>query len=311
MYDNIDLRLTAQDAGGVDLLDEIPGRLTRCSQTFYDNGQASVVGYNGLLKIRVTSQVLKIQDSSLCKWYLGDNFQGMSRGDAKNSIEKLSDLLHLPMERANVTRIDAAHNFIMKHEKQIYFTHLGDLQHYQRLQQPNGLYYSTANKTLLFYEKVHEQTDKGQPIPEMYRGRQVLRYEQRYKKRLLQSFNLPEIKASALYDPAFYVGLVDRWRNDYEKIKKINDIQIDYTMIKTKKDQARQAILFYVQQRGGELTVINEIREAYKKGELTKKQAYDLREQVEEACRADQLTTTSDVIQELDKKVKEAARYYL
>ena len=82
-------------------------------------------------------------------------------------------------------------------------------------------------------------------------------------------------------------------------------------MIKTKKDQANQAILFYVTQRGGELPVINEIREAYKKGELTKKQAHDLRQQVEEACKSDMLTSSSDVILELDKKVKEAARFYL
>ena len=82
-------------------------------------------------------------------------------------------------------------------------------------------------------------------------------------------------------------------------------------MIKTKKDQANQAILFYVTQRGGELQVINEIREAYKRGELTKKQAHDLRQQVEAACKSEVMTSSSDVIQELDKKIKEAARFYL
>lgn len=82
-------------------------------------------------------------------------------------------------------------------------------------------------------------------------------------------------------------------------------------MIKTKKDQANQAILFYVTQRGGELQVINEIKEAYKRGELSKSQAHDLRQQVEQACRCDVMTSSSDVIHELDKKVKEAARFYL
>ena len=82
-------------------------------------------------------------------------------------------------------------------------------------------------------------------------------------------------------------------------------------MIKTRKDQARQALLFYIQERGGELKVINEIREAYKRRELTKKRAHDLRKQIEEACKSDVMTCSSDVIQELDKKVKEAARFYL
>jgi hypothetical protein len=215
------------------------------------------------------------------------------------------------MDQAMVTRIDVAQNFIMKYEKSVYFDHLGGLQYFNRFQQNNGLYYSNTLKTLLFYEKVYEQQVKGQPIPEMYRERTCMRYEQRYKRRLLQCFNLPELRAALLYDPVFYTEIVNRWRSEYEKIKKINDIQINYSMVKTKKDQANQAILFYVTQRGGELQVINEIKEAYKRRELSKKQAHDLRQQVEEACKADVMTYSSEVIHELDKKVKEAARFYL
>jgi hypothetical protein len=311
MYDNIDLKLGMEEAPGIDLLNVIPARLTRSSVTTFADGAVSITGFLGSMKVRVSAQAVKVIDTSLCKWYLGDNFQGMSRGDTKRAVEKLSDLLLLPMERAAVTRIDVAQNFIMRHEKAVYFDHLGGLQYFNRFQQNNGLYYSNTNKTLLFYEKVHEQTDKGQPIPAMYQGRQVLRYEQRYKKRLLQCFNLPELRASLLYDPVFYTDIVNRWKSEYEKIKKINDIQINYSMIKTKKDQANQALLYYVTQRGGEMNVINEIREAYKRGELTKKQAHDLRQQVEEACRAEAMTASSDVILELDKKVKEAVRFYL
>jgi len=311
MYDNIDMRLCIEEAPGVNLLNDIPARLTRQSVTRFSDGAVSITGYLESVKVRVSAQTVKVIDSSFCKWFLGDNFQGLSRGDTRQAIEKLSDLLLLPMDRAAVTRIDVAQNFIMRHEKAVYFDHLGGLQYFNRFQQNNGLYYSNSNKTLLFYEKVHEQTIKGQPIPEMYQGRQVLRYEQRYKRRLLQCFNLPELRASLLYDPVFYSDIVNRWRSEYEKIKKINDIQINYNMVKTKKDQALQAILFYVTQRGGELQVVNEIREAYKKGELTKKQAHDLRKQVEEACKAKAFTCSSDVIQELDKKVKESARFYL
>ncbi len=311
MYDNFDMGLKVEEAGGVDLLDAIPGKLDNVKKTTFNDNVVIFTGYLGNLKVSVSKQGVKVKDSSFCKWVLGDNFQTLSRGDTRQAIEKLSDLLHLPMDRATVTRIDVATNLIMKHEKGVYFNHLGNLQYYKRLEQPNGLYYSTANKVLLFYEKVHEQTDKEQPIPEMYQGRDVLRYEQRYKRRLLQCFNLPELRASTLYDPAFYVNLINRWRSEYERIKKLNDIHLDYNMIKTKKDQARQAILFYVKERGGELAVIKEIKEAYKRGELTGKQAHDLKEQVEEACKCDLLTSRSDVIEELDKKVKEAARFHL
>lgn len=295
----------------MDLIQVIPARLTRCSQTVFENGLVSIVGYHGSLKVKVSEQAVKISDSSLCKWFLGDNFQGLTRGDTKRAIQRLSDELGLPIGRAVVTRIDVAQNFIVRHEKNIYFNHLGGLQYFDRLQQNNGLYYSNGNNSLVFYEKVHEQTIKGQPIPEMYRGRTCLRYELRCKRRLLQTFNRPELRAADLYEPGFYCELVNRWKGEYLRIKKINDLQINYSMVKTKKDQANQAILWYVSQRGGELQVINEIKEAYKKGELTKKQAHDLKNQVEEACRSEAMTATSDVIQELDKKVKEAARFYL
>jgi len=311
MYDTIDLRLSVEEAGGVSLPGDILRLLKGWKKNEFENGYKSITGYLGSLKIIVSEKAVKVKDSSLCKWYLGDNFQGLCRGDARRAVERLSDELHLPMIRADVTRIDAAQNFIMQHEKGIYFDHMGSLNHYQRFQQSNGLYYSNGNKTLLFYEKVHEQTIKGQPVPELYLGRQVLRYEQRYKKRLLQSFNLPEIKASTLYNPGFYCDVVDRWRGEYEKIKKINDIQINYSMVKTKKQFSEVAILDYITRRGGELAVINEIREAYKRKELTKKQAHDLRRQVEEACKAAEQTCKSDVIKELDQKVKEAARFYL
>lgn len=311
MFDNVDLKLSFDEAPGVDLLHNVPARLTRQSETTFPDGTFSISGYLASIKVRVTGQAVKIQDSSLCKWYLGDNFQALSRGDTKHAIQRLSDELRLPMDRAAVTRVDVAQNFIMRHDKTVYFDHLGSLQYFNRLQQSNGLYYSNGNNTLVFYEKVHEQTIKGQPIPEMYRAKTCLRYEQRYKRRLLQTFNRPELRAADLYEPGFYCDLVNRWRGEYEKIKKINDIQINYSMIKTKKDQANQALLYYVSQRGGELAVINEIKEAYKRGELTKKQAHDLRQQVEEACKCESFTSSSDVILELDKKVKEAARFYL
>jgi len=148
MYDNINMKLSIAEAKGIDFINDIPGLLTRCSQTTFDNGSISISGYHGSLKVRVSEQAVKIQDSSLCKWFLGDNFQALTRGDVRRAVERLSDELHLPMNRANITRIDIAQNFIMNHEKDVYFNHLGALQYFQRYQQNNGLYYLNSNKIL-------------------------------------------------------------------------------------------------------------------------------------------------------------------
>jgi hypothetical protein len=46
-------------------------------------------------------------------------------------------------------------------------------------------------------------------------------------------------------------------------------------------------------------------------GELSNKQAYDLRMAISEACKVeDGLTVQSDVIAELDRKVNDAVRFY-
>jgi seryl-tRNA(Sec) selenium transferase len=56
--------------------------------------------------------------------------------------------------------------------------------------------------------------------------------------------------------------------------------------------------------------MIQQINEAYKKGELTKKQSYDMRQAITEASRATIATVESDVIKELDKKIDDVVRFY-
>ena len=57
--------------------------------------------------------------------------------------------------------------------------------------------------------------------------------------------------------------------------------------------------------------MIEQINEAQKRGDLTKKQAYDLRQAVNDACQIKEgLTVPNEAIKELDKKINEAVRFY-
>lgn len=312
MYDNVDMRLNKEDAGNIDLLAEIPAKMENPTVIYpYYSEYPSITGYLGSLKVNVTENRLVIKDSSLCKWFLGDNFQTLTRGDVKQAIQRMSDELYLPMYKANITRIDLAQNFIMDFDLPVYFNHLGQLVDYKRLEQPKGLYYNQIKKLLIFYDKVAEQKHKKNPIPEIYQNRHVLRYEMRFFKGLLHQFNLPEIKAETLYNEVFYMDIIKRWHNEYKRINKIRDnTNIDFTMIKTKRQLSLQGLSFLIQSKGGELAFIKEIAEAQSTGQLTKKQAFDLRDLVNEASRSEILTCSSDVISELDKKVNEAVRFY-
>ena len=309
MYDNVDFKVRSFEVGSIDFLSQTPLYFDVSGEHCF-NGENVITGNLNGLRVSVSQRGVNVTDGSLCKWYLGDNFKTIERGDTQRAIEKLSDTLHLPIDKATVTRIDVAQNFIVRHPTEVYFNHLGSNYPCKRLEQPDGLYYSKHDTLLVFYDKVKEQRAKGQIIPELYNNRNTLRYEMRYKARLKETFKVERVTGAMLYEETFYIGLFDRWKKAYKDIKKINDVTLNFEAMKTKRDLYTLGLVSLIDQQGGELAMIQQINEAYKKGELSKKQSYDMRQAITEASRASIATVESDVIKELDKKVDEACRFY-
>ena len=125
MYDNTDLNLKKESAPGIDFLETIPNYLTKITNKGNTNFGYYLNGYLDTLKVKVTENRVTVHDSSICKYYLGDNFKTLSKGDYKRAIEKISDNLHLPFHLADVTRIDLAQNLIMQHEESLYYSLFG------------------------------------------------------------------------------------------------------------------------------------------------------------------------------------------
>ncbi len=309
MYDNIDFKVRGFEVGGIDFLSQTPLYFDVTGEHCF-NGENVITGKLDGLRISASQRGVNVTDGSLCKWYLGDNFKTMERGDIQRAIEKLSDTLHLPMEKASVTRIDLAQNFIMKYPTEVYFNHLGSNYPCKRLEQPDGLYYSKHDTLLVFYDKVKEQRAKGQTIPELYTNRNTLRYEMRYKARLKDTFKVDRVTGAMLYEEQFYMDIVKRWKKAYKDIKKINDITLNFKAMAGKKDLYKLALASLIEQQGGELAMIQQINELFKKGKIKKKQSYDLRQAIKEASRASIATVESDVIKELDKKIEDVVRFY-
>ncbi len=311
MYDTINFRLRADDVRGVDFLEETACYIDDVAYHDYGSGQAVVSGSLGGLRVKITAAQVRVGDGSLCKWYLGDNYRVMSRSDTQRAIEKLSDTMHLPMGRATVTRMDVAQNILVRHPPAVYLNHLGVLRFATRLQEPSGLYYSRKTQRLCFYDKNKEQRARGEAIPELYRHSHTLRYEQRYTQRLGTQFDVETVTGALLYDEAFYISALRRWRDTYRSIEKINDITLNFSAMKNKTQLNRMGVLSLVERLGGEVEMINHIKEARLRGELTSKQAHDLRQAVKEACQTREgLTSQSEAVKELDKKIMEAVRFY-
>jgi len=315
MYDNLILKLKNIDVPNIDFLSET-------SQYFDVSGEYNFYGkivlagdLSNEFKVTVKNDCIKL-DGSLCKYYLGDNFQTLGRGDTKRAFEKISDTLRLPIDKATVYRLDIAQNFILKHPLENYFNHFGKLKYGGRSPitrdgEIEGMYYYQSKGLLVFYDKVKEQTVKRRHIPELYQNRNVLRYEQRYTKRLPKALNIENVTAATLYDEKFYIDVINRWRDNYFAIQKINDITLNPGGMKTKTDLYNMGILALAEMFGGELNLISQIRENQNAGIITGKQAFDLKQAVTSACKEKTgITAKNDCIMELDKKVVEAVKFY-
>lgn len=310
MYDTVNLRLTQQEVSGVDFLAETSCHIEDLAEHHKD-GLLSLTGRLGGLRISLNRFQLKVSGGSLCKWYLGNNYKTMGRKDCQMAFEKLSDTLHLPMDKAVVTRVDIAQNFIMKSPPEIYMSHLGMLSRAKRLENDGSLYYKQADMMLCLYDKNKEQRSKREPIPALYQDRNVLRYEQRYMAHIAGRLGTMEVMGASLYDEAFYIRLLNGWRDAYLQIEKTGDISINFNLMKTKQDLYRMSVAAMVAEQGGIVRVMEQITEAMKRRELTRKQAYDLKKAIKDACTIGKgAFVSSDVIKELDKKVKEAVRFY-
>ncbi len=307
MYDNLDMALTKEQIPGKGFLNTIPQYLTSVSNEGNNQFGEYVTGYLDNLKVSISDNRVKVSDSSLCKYLLGDNFKTLTRGDTKRAIDKISDNLHLPFHLSNITRIDFANNLIMQFPEEIYYPYLGEAQYYKRLPQPNGLYYNNQLRQLVFYGKEYEQKVKRQPIPELYKNRNVLRYEIRFKKQLRQQFKKPEITAGLLTDKAFYNVLVNRWKGEYLAIQKINSKLINMKPTGSKKELSENLALYTILELG-QPQVLSKVKEWQISGDISKKQAYDLRTFIKQLAKTPTDEKGNDLINELNKKVKEAAR---
>lgn len=318
MYDTVGMKATRAEVEGVDFINEIAPYLNPEGVASHDfSGTPVVTGHIDNLSVSISPYQVRVKGGSLCKWMLGDNYQAMGRADTQRAVERLSDTLHLPMERAIITRLDVGLSIPVKQPCVNYFNHLGVLNYAQRLQQPNSLYYHRHSQAerLCFYDKNREQRDHREAIPDLYRGVNVLRYEQRYMARLPSLLGVSQVTGAMLYDEDFYISLLNRWREAYRAIRKVNTITLNFQAMKSdkkiKKGFDLLSRLAYIEQMGGEVAVIAHINEAQKRGDLTAKQAFDLRQHVKSSCEVrDGLTAPTEAISELDKKIAEAVRYY-
>lgn len=310
MYDNLNMRLSITEVENVDFLNDVPQFCDKVTVHTFPDGEYSYTGKLGNLSVSINRNSVAIKDGSFCKWLLGNNLQTMGCNDVKMGLEKLSDILHLPMNKAIVSRIDIAQNIMLKYPIEVYLNHLGYCGNVKPSEQSNGVYYHQKNLSFCLYEKIREQKAARNSIPELFKKQNCMRMELRLKSRLAATLKRGSITGALLYDEAFYSEMINLWGSYYESIQKINDIQINFNTIKTVTDFRRCCSIDWVAQNGRQTAIINQIKNAQKMNRLTPKQAHDLKKEIEATNNLENgFTCQSEAIIELDRKVEEVMKY--
>lgn len=192
---------------------------------------------------------------SLSQFYYQSNCYTLTRAATRAALDNMSDVLHIDMTTAKVTRLDFSNVILTQRPVHDYFSILGDKRYYTRLQATgNTLYYQTEKKKLAFYDKSREAKAKHKIIPlEWGECSNILRYELSFLKDVSKILKIDRITGRQLYDDKLYHKLVHIWGREFDTIKKINIMESIPDHIHTPKEVKDYLLTKFLQQEGQQI----------------------------------------------------------
>ena len=175
--------------------------------------------------------------------------------------------------------------------------------------QPQSLYYQNHKRVKLFYNKLAEAKKKNVIIPAAFIGDNLLRFELRYIGRIKEQFG-KIVNAGHLSNEQFYIELGKRWLKEYQNIYKNRKPNLNYSEMKSPKDYWKQINLQYINSIGLD-EALRQVDEMKAKQVFEKPEYYSrLKKEIKELGCNPNLSETSELIEELDKKINRVKAYY-
>jgi len=306
MYCTTKLWLDSGMIQGVNLLKETPKYIDVNDKGVNDKGEYVRGKYRGLI-VSVNDFGVGIL-GSLCKCYHRNNLAPFYLHQVKDTISMLSDGLHLPIDKAKVTRVDAAGNLSLNHKPPIYYPLMGICRYYKRWTRENSLYYECPRKVLTFYDKIAEIKSASGGISQSLLGQNVLRYEMRLRQRLCQQLKINEINAGLLYNDDFFRMIVNQWAKEYSGISKLNCISQNFfnaMEIVTRKDLMEVFALMTIGASGNPSIIHDAIDNLYESGKIKNRtEKSRMKKDVNNLLLKANLHEKNELIEELDKKIE-------
>lgn len=240
-------------------IDDISSNLQKIKFTNNHDGSCYHTGKLNNLNVTVNNYGIFIK-GSLNKYFHNNNYGELSIIETRQAIEKIEDELKLNIKDTSVGRIDVGNNYIVEDFPNNYLKLLGVSKNYIRNIDNGTLYYSNSLRKLIFYDKIKESKRhcKYHPLPPNWNGKNVLRYELCYRKRIKEKFR-KQIIAADLYDPFFFNNIGKQYQEEFNKIQKINYMRplLDQNDMTTK-DYKNYLLEKHIEQMGLE-NILNEI----------------------------------------------------
>ena len=211
-------------------------------QTDLETGEIKAYGSLQGMRVGIYPTAIRIEGSLPKFLYDGGNLIPLNRHTTEEAIKKLSDALQINLEDAGVSSLEFGANLVMRYKPSEYLKRMGELPRRQRYTfNVDSIYYRHKGKeqpdTFCLYDKISDAKAKGMPIPQGFEDKNLLRVELRLNGSLAKQMGVPEVKASTLYDRAFYNKIRCRFINTYFSISKLNKLNTHFMeSIKTPKD---------------------------------------------------------------------------
>lgn len=283
-------------------------------QIDHETGEVCTFGSLNGLKVSIYMGGISII-GSLAKFLYPNNIYPLDMNSTAQAIEKLSDNLHLPITDAKVTGLEFGRAFVMAHPVESYLSKLGDMPRLLRYHFDVGtLYYKPRGKqqpkVFAFYDKKADAAAKGMVLPVGFEDANLLKYEMRFNGRLPQQMGVPDVKASTLSESGFYRQMIKRYQENYFAISKLNQVKTDVmSEIKTVSDAFDMLVARLI--NGSDQTQITAFVEELKEAKVfeDRKNYTRLKRKIQEVATKAGVTTSDELIRELDDEIKNVGAY--
>lgn len=283
-------------------------------QIDHETGEVCTFGSLEGLKVSIYTGGISIV-GSLAKYLYPNNIYPLDRHSTAQTIEKLSDSLHIRLDGAKVTSLEFGTQFVMAHPVESYLSKLGDMPKLMRYHFDVGtLYYKPKGKQqpkiFAFYDKKADAAAKCMTLPDGFTDANLLKYEMRINGRLPQQLGVPDVTAATLSENPFYRLMVQRYQESYFAISKNNQIKTDVMdEIKTVSDAFDVFVARLITQ--SDQTQIAGFLEELKEAKVfDDRKCYSrLKKKIQEVATKAGVTVSDELIKELDDEIKNIGAY--